>query len=646
MFKRKPLTPAQIKQRSEAGKASAQARHRAETTPSVKQGSSGPPSKQAVGLFRQGQARPDSRAARSVWDTRATEAPVGAFNATAKVHFPKAYRSKTPLPGLSRQAKFAALKRARQSRGSELTITNPEALLEAHRHPEMLAILKHVETVLRGHQDGAIERGVARGLIPEGTHPAKAVRAYKHAALRALHKAGLIDYTTHMDDDAKAEYRPLVPFMRYAARRVFDQLNTGPLNGKWHPFRDEFGQLYRQKKHGKLTGHERMRMRPEDQFIKQWLDGEDAALAKAFTDNNAEEHEGENKNLSRRRDKLLPAKPQPSVKPGRRWTHYSLMSHPSTSGTKDNPLGPVEGTSHPSIPHMPGGGSLKQAVDQIIAQVSPIAGSTKLNPVTKLYEVQDRPDVQKPGAELNMTALRKDFGFLNYNEDPNRQLNRAMHPRMRRRLPRLRLNTQRHLKRLLNGGVTRQERWQLGIGLAKAAPIAAGLGLGRKLASAGVNAVRHNKLLAGGVVGGAVAAHELKQHPKLRQATEGAALGAGAVALAARGNLGLLRRGTRAIYRTGLKDALREHVRVAEGATPSPEHKAAAMHVFRAAKKHALATAIAERKQAFQHLKRATPRAMGAAAAAGAIGGAASPHYTAAPLYQLAATPAGEQPSP
>src|SRR4051812_8228786 len=71
-------------------------KHKAETAPSVRQGSTSAPGPAAAGLFRQGQQRPDSRGGRGLWDTRTEEEPVGSVNARFRLHLPKAYRSTLP----------------------------------------------------------------------------------------------------------------------------------------------------------------------------------------------------------------------------------------------------------------------------------------------------------------------------------------------------------------------------------------------------------------------------------------------------------------------------------------------------------------------------------------------------------------------
>ena len=277
------LTAAEHQQRVQAARAP---RHRSETSPSVRQGSSGPPSRAAIGLFRQGQARPDTRSRRGPWDTRTTEAPVGAINATFKLHFPKALRSAAPVIGprlKGRPALAEALARRKDGGHQDVVITNPATVVEAHRHPLMKDIIDKSIGVIRDHQKGTIERGHQKGLIPEGARPGTVARAYKHAALLSLHRAGLGDYDFHMDAAAKKEFAPLEGFMRYAHRRVFDQANIAN-KGRFQPFKDEFGEDLHQKKRGKLTGTVKRRMRPMNEFIKLELgDLSEEAMEKSWT---------------------------------------------------------------------------------------------------------------------------------------------------------------------------------------------------------------------------------------------------------------------------------------------------------------------------------------------------------------------------
>jgi hypothetical protein len=230
-----------------------------------------------------------------VFDTRATELPVGAINARVRFHFTQAYRSENPDPPLvtgttrpllamtlgDAPTKGGRRARRKQLQARNVEVLNPQDIAEALRHPKMREILQQVSEIVRGHQKPTIEQGYRKRLIPEGTPPGLAAQVYKEATLTALHKLGLIHYETKMDMAAKRQLRPLNRFMWHANRRVFDFMNQPPLQGKWEPFRQEFGQLYRQKKHGQYTGHERMRMAPRTEFIKLADVGDDFDLLKA-----------------------------------------------------------------------------------------------------------------------------------------------------------------------------------------------------------------------------------------------------------------------------------------------------------------------------------------------------------------------------
>lgn len=466
------LTEAEVRQRVAAGKASALARHRTETAPSIRQGSTGVPSRQAVGLFQQGQARPDTRARRGVWDTRSTEPTVGSVNARFTMHFPSAYRSASPDPVPKGRGMLAGgLARKKTGEPRDLVISNPQTIAEAHRHPEMRDLIVKAIGVVRDHQVGAIERGQARGLIPEGTRPGVISRAYKHAALLALHKAGLGDYDFNMDETAKKDFAPLTDFMRYAHRRVFDQLNVAT-KGKWVPFRDEFGQLHIQRKHGKETGVRRMRMRPNDRFVKIDLgDLGDEALEKVFTAVDTgkqerkrpgkEQKEPENGHDTRSAIYQLATT---ALARAQAMHQAGIGSHAAVKPVPPPPKGDYPHAHHPDW-HMK---DAARAVERHFGVKLPRLG--KLAP-TKSDFLQLNPDAPRGASNAPREALTKvDLGWMvssspsasNYNVNPATQLRRAMRPRMRRRIFRVRLNTQRHLRRVLGGGVTRQERWQIG----------------------------------------------------------------------------------------------------------------------------------------------------------------------------------------
>lgn len=468
------LTEAEVRERAIAGRASAAARHHGETSPSVRQGSSGTPSRQAASLFRQGQQRPDTRARRGVWDTRSTEPEVGSTHASFTFHFPKAMRSKHPDPSpKGRGVLGAALARKTRREPTDLTVRNPGTLAEAHRHPEMRELINTTIGVVRDHQKGAIDRAHMNNLIPEGTRPGLVNRAYKHAALLALHRAGLGDYDFHMDPTAKADFAPLEGFMRYAHRRVFDQLNVAT-KGKWAPFREEFGHLHVQMKHGKPTGATRMRMRDNQRFIKIDI-GDDEPLEKAWARGDSGDDEtkpGANRERPRNKNGHN-AHSDSEANPGANpvsvhklaaialaraaAAHKAEPGTHAAGGVKHVPP-PPQGDFPTSMLHA--GLHMKHAAIAVERHLGVKLGAKK---AAGARQVADR-----------RTDLRKlDLGFMlgspppqpnigGYNTNPATQLKRAIHPRLRRRQFRLRLNTQRHLRRVLGGGVTRQERWQLG----------------------------------------------------------------------------------------------------------------------------------------------------------------------------------------
>lgn len=484
LFKRKPvysppLTQAEHAERVTAARASAIARHRAETAPSVRQGSTGAPSKTAVALFRQGQARPDTRARRGPWDTRSSELPVGSIQAHVTFHFPKAYRSATPDPPAKGRALLVqALARSKKGVAQNLVISNPKTVVDAQRHPAMREIITKTLGVIRDHQAGAITRGIANGLIPPGTHPGLVAQAYKHAALHAVHKAGLLDYEPRMDPAAKAAFRPLVPFMRYANRRVFDKLNVEN-KGKWDAFREEFGTEYRQRKFGKETGHVRRRMRPNQEFIKIDLgDLEDEILAKAADGSHEdtpskpskhnENKSGHNAHSSLRLAQIALARASAAHKAG-------IGTH-AASGVKHIPE-PPGGMPPPADPML----HIKDAAIAVERHfgLPRIGGARDVAPSNALREAS------APLHDGEQLLGKVDFGFMlgsqssgpsfgNYDTNPATQLNRAMRPRMRHARLRLRLNTQRHLRHVLSGGVTRRERWMLGAGSSPRDPFAMG----------------------------------------------------------------------------------------------------------------------------------------------------------------------------
>lgn len=532
-----PLSPAELRQRQEAARSP---RHH--SAPSMRQGSSGPPTRAAIGLFRQGQTRSDVASGRSTWDTRATELPAGAINARFKLHLPDAYRSASPEPAPRGQRKLAALRLgANKTGGQDVIVQNPQTMVEAHRHPAMRAIMTGTVRTIADHMPGTIATGHLRRLIPEGTPLGLIRRAYRHAGLLAAHKAGLGDYDFHMDERAKQEFGPLVPFMRYANRRVFDRLNTEEgLHGVWQPFRDQFGQVHVQRKDGKETGVRRMRMRPNDRFVKSESGISDSNRVRPDSGRSSGKRErpgnesGHNAH-SGRSDIMNLAR----IALIRASAHHRI----GFGGGRADVRGAVK-----HVPPPPGGDypgrhdpskSLKEAAKAVEAHYGIHIGR-KASRGASLHKTGDFTPIigefsstlgvfgLKPGfvhqnvPHFDIPLTKIDLGFTlggtsvpNYNVDPERQLRRAIHPRLRRQQFRLRLNTQKHLRRLLNGGVTHQERWQLGAStrlpadpfMGKSAAdltARAAIGLGR----AAVKTVGPY----GGLIGGAIVGRHVARH--------------------------------------------------------------------------------------------------------------------------------------
>jgi hypothetical protein len=153
-----------------------------------------------------------------------------------------------------------------------------------------------------------------------------------------------------------------------------------------------------------------------------------------------------------------------------------------------------------------------------------------------------------------------------------------------------------------------------------------------------IRAARRHKLATGIAAGLAIpsAYHAMKDHPDVRALT-GAAAAGGAAALLSRGRaLRAARQTSQAIYRTGLKDAVRQHAHVMAGGTPSPHLQAQARRVYNTVKGQALMRARAHRRTAIAGIRTPKLKVAGAAAAGAGIGAAIHERHTMPPLYQLA----------
>jgi hypothetical protein len=133
-------------------------------------------------------------------------------------------------------------------------------------------LVKSLVSVIQANKPGTISRAQEQGLIPEGTPRRTVLRAFHHASLLGLHDYGVGKYDFKMDDDLKAEMKPLEGFMRYARRRVKSSM-LGTERGGWRPYRAEFGQSFPTPKIDKRPdsptfGQERKRVPPNDVLVK------------------------------------------------------------------------------------------------------------------------------------------------------------------------------------------------------------------------------------------------------------------------------------------------------------------------------------------------------------------------------------------
>jgi hypothetical protein len=283
MLKREPGRPLTERER-EQRRAAARARwrnhhHAAETTPSFHQAARVREPRRSSGLVQSGR----------IFDTRTAElgTSVSPYKRLAvRLHVPQAYKEGGPDLPPPKQIKRkgprwlesydeAGNRQIARNIGLRDPImgvpTVPRSeFLEAMRYPKMREIAEATARVLAQTRQPAVDRGYETGAIPPSVDRRVAQRAYNHAAAMAMHKAGLIDYDFELAPETRRAFRPLRRFMLYTSRRVFSELNSPEhgLKGKWGPFREEFGHLYVQRKHGKETGHTRYRMRDNQVFIK------------------------------------------------------------------------------------------------------------------------------------------------------------------------------------------------------------------------------------------------------------------------------------------------------------------------------------------------------------------------------------------
>jgi hypothetical protein len=121
---------------------------------------------------------------------------------------------------------------------------------------------------VNGYRDKFTEkRRIGPLTLDPATPRGAANRAYNHAAMLALHDFGIVDYDFKLSDHQKAELTPLIPFMRFVRRRLWNAMRSDDLKGANAPYRDAFGKPFPKPKFTP-DGKERIRLRPNLEFIK------------------------------------------------------------------------------------------------------------------------------------------------------------------------------------------------------------------------------------------------------------------------------------------------------------------------------------------------------------------------------------------
>ena len=123
---------------------------------------------------------------------------------------------------------------------------------------EWSKLTRSLYTVANQERTATIDRGIENGYVPKDTPRAAVVRAYVHATKLALKQFQVVHYDFKMDDEQKAEMKPLVPFILYAQRRLMSKM-LGAEKGAWRPYREAFSPLSAVKKNKRPTGEMRRR---------------------------------------------------------------------------------------------------------------------------------------------------------------------------------------------------------------------------------------------------------------------------------------------------------------------------------------------------------------------------------------------------
>jgi hypothetical protein len=91
---------------------------------------------------------------------------------------------------------------------------------------EYAGLRQAAQAIARDRRPAYLERAAERGLIPEGATPRAVRLAYAHAVSLAQHDAGLHRYDYKLSAETKVELTPLLPFMRYARKRMANELGA------------------------------------------------------------------------------------------------------------------------------------------------------------------------------------------------------------------------------------------------------------------------------------------------------------------------------------------------------------------------------------------------------------------------------------
>ena len=197
---------------------------------------------------------------------------VGAKIAELPVSYTGSRERETPADGFSvfayrwqRPESMEPIEHATVLRGlKDIIISRREPVTEK-------AMVTRQKVAVHGIKDKFTLKRRTGALILDPATPRRVVnRAYNHAAMLALHDFGVLDYGPFkMSDSLKGDLTPLVPFMRFVRRSLGQTFNgQPPTKGKWRAYRAAFGQPFADQRRDRVSGQVRLRMRPNQEFVK------------------------------------------------------------------------------------------------------------------------------------------------------------------------------------------------------------------------------------------------------------------------------------------------------------------------------------------------------------------------------------------